>query len=193
MRLSPLVVWAAHLDGLTRHPTTRPDYLTRAVLLVVPVAVTTVSWSLGAQLRQPGALLAGASLLAGTLLASFGQLATLRGRLTDRPDTRAVALDALDETVAHVLTAVYAALATAAVLGVGTTLSAGAVTGWVAAVGLGLGTWLLLLVLLITPRLYQAYTYAYPVSPKLNPYRRGEVFDAGDDAMQPNRKLSDRP
>lgn len=186
MRLSPLVVWSAHLDGLTKHPTTRPDRLTRVVLVVGPLAVAVVTWVFGAQLRQPGALLAAASLLAGTLLASFGQLATLRGRLTDRPDTRAVALD---ETVAHVLTAVYAAVATAAVLGVATTLSAGAVTGWLAAVALGLGSWLLLLVLLITPRLYQAYTYAYPVSPKLNPYRRGEIADAdADDDVTADRK-----
>jgi len=47
MRLSPLVVWSAHLDGLTKHPTTRPDRLTRVVLVVGPLAVAVVTWVFG--------------------------------------------------------------------------------------------------------------------------------------------------
>lgn len=170
MRLSAAAVWRAHMGGLTKHPTNEPDNITRGLLYGLPVVVLIVSLLAGAQLRQPTALLAGASLLAGTLLASFGQLATLRGRLLDPVLVRQVARDALDETTAHVLMAVYAAVGTAFVLGAATSLSAGAVTGVPAALALGAGTWLVMLVVLVVPRLYQAYTYAYEVRPGLNGY-----------------------
>lgn len=177
MRLSPVPVWRAHLDALTKHPTDRPDWVTRGVLFGVPAVVGVVAYLFDAQLRQPGALLAGAALLAGTLFASFGQLASFRGRLADSLDTSQVAFDALDETVAHVLMAVYVAITAAAVLGAATSLSAGPVRGVFAALALALGVWLLLLVLLITPRLYQAYTYAYVVRDPLNGYIRATYRD----------------
>ncbi len=177
MRLDPSNVWSAHLKGLTKHPTNAPDNVTRAVLWGVPTIVLIATWLLHAQLRQPAALLAGSSLLAGTLLASFGQLATLRGRLTDKVEVPQVARDALDETAAHVLVAVYAAVLTAGVLGVATSLSAGSVTGLAAALALAAGAWLLLLVLLVVPRLYQAYTYAYEVRDDLNGFVGREPRD----------------
>jgi hypothetical protein len=175
MRLSPTAVWRAHLRGLTKHPTGAPDIGARAAVYGLPVLAAVVAYLLEAKLRQAGVLLAGASLLAGTLLASFGQLATLRGKIAERLEVRRVALDALDETTAHVLMAVYAAVLLAATLGTLTSLSAGAVCGVGAALALGLGTWLLLLVLLIVPRLYQAYTYAFDVSPELDGYNTGPM------------------
>lgn len=171
MRLDPRFVWRGHLKGLTRHPAPdRPDLVARVVLYGGPLVVFITSAALGAKLRQPTGLMAGSALLAGTLLAAFGQLATMRSRLTDRPGVRQVALDALDETVAHVLMAVYAAIVTAAVLGVATAFSAGAVTGWGASAALATGSWLLALVLLIVPRLYQAYTYAFAVRDEMSGY-----------------------
>lgn len=175
MRLSPKAVWRAHLRGLTKHPTGSPDVFARAAVYGLPVLVSVLAYALDAQLRQAGVLLAAASLLAGTLLASFGQLATLRGKVSERLEVRRVALDALDETTAHVLMAVYSAILLAAVLGTATSLTAGAVCGVAAAVALGLGAWLLLLVLLIIPRLYQAYTYAFDVSPELDGYQAGPM------------------
>ncbi len=175
MRLSPKAVWRAHLRGLTKHPTGAPDTSARAAVYGLPVLATVLAFVLEAKLRQAGVLLAGASLLAGTLLASFGQLATLRGKVSDRLQVRRVALDALDETTAHVLMAVYAAVLLAATLGTATSLSAGAVGGVAAALALGLGAWLLLLVLLVVPRLYQAYTYAFDVSPELDGYQAGPM------------------
>jgi hypothetical protein len=175
MRLSPTAVWRAHLRGLTKHPTGRPDVFARTAVYGLPVLVAVLAYVLEARLRQAGVLLAGASLLAGTLLASFGQLATLRGKISERIEVRRVALDALDETTAHVLVAVYAAILLAATLGTATSLTAGAVYGLAAALALGLGAWLLLLVLLIVPRLYQAYTYAFDVSPELDGYQAGSL------------------
>lgn len=175
MRLSPKAVWRAHLRGLTKHPTGAPDTVTRLAVYGIPVVVALLALVLNAQLRQAGVLLAGASLLAGTLLASFGQLAALRGKVSDRLEVRRVALDALDETTAHVLMAVYAAILLAATLGTATSLSAGAVCGVAAAGALGLAAWLLLLVLLVVPRLYQAYTYAFDVSPELDGYQTGPM------------------
>lgn len=173
MRLSPTAVWRAHLRGLTKHPTGAPDTVARTAVYGLPVLAAVLAFLLEAKLRQAGVLLAGASLLAGTLLASFGQLATLRGKVSDRLEVRRVALDALDETTAHVLMAVYAAVLLAATLGAATSLSAGAVGGVAAAVALGLAAWLLLLVLLVVPRLYQAYTYAFDVNPDLDGYQAG--------------------
>ncbi len=175
MRLSPTAVWRAHLRGLTRHPTGAPDTFARAAVYGMPILTAVLAFLLDAKLQQAGVLLAGASLLAGTLLASFGQLATLRGKITDELEVRRVALDALDETTAHVLMAVYAAVLLAGTLGTATSLSAGAVGGVAAAVALGLAAWLLLLVLLIVPRLYQAYTYAFDVSPELDGYQAGPM------------------
>ncbi len=175
MRLSPKAVWRAHLRGLTKHPTGAPHTFARAAVHGLPVLAAVLALVLDAQLRQAGVLLAGASLLAGTLLASFGQLATLRGKVTDRLEVRRVALDALDETTAHVLMAVYAAILLAATLGTATSLSADAVGGVAAALALGLGAWQLLLVLLVVPRLYQAYTYAFDVSPDLDGYQTGPM------------------
>lgn len=171
MRLDPRFVWQGHLKGLTQHPQAHvPDRLARGVVYGGPAAVFVVSLVLGAKLRQPSGLLAGSALLAGTLLASFGQLATMRARLTDKQGVRQVGLDALDETVAHVLMAVYAAILTSFVLGVATALSDGAVKGIVAALALASAAWLLLLVLLIVPRLYQAYTYTFVVRDEMNGY-----------------------
>ena len=170
MRLSPRWIWRAHLNGLTRHPTDQPDWTARSILYGLPALVAVIMFIAKGELRQPAALLAGASLLAGTLLASFGQLATLRGRLMDKGAVRAVALDALDETAAHVLMAVYAAIGTAAMLGAATSLATGAVRGLPAALAISAATWLGLLVLLVVPRLYQAYTYAFRVRPGLNGY-----------------------
>lgn len=178
MRLSPTAVWRAHWRGLTKHPSGAPDTVARSIVYGLPLVVAVVAFVLDARLRQGGVLLAGASLLAGTLLASFGQLATLRGRIADRIEVRRVALDALDETTGHVLMAVYAAVLLAAILGAATSLATGAVGGAAAALALTLATWLLLLVLLIVPRLYQAYTYAFDVSPDLDGYQSGRMRQA---------------
>jgi uncharacterized membrane protein len=121
------------------------------------------------ELQQAGVLLAGSSLLAGTLLASFGQVATLRARV-QRSERGQIALDALDETVAHILMAVYAAVLLAGVLAVATSVTEPTtdINRVVTAIALTLGAWLLLLVLLVVPRLYMAYTYAFDVREELD-------------------------
>jgi hypothetical protein len=95
-----------------------PDYWTRGILFGVPVAAIVVVAVLRIRLGGADQLLAGTALLAGALLTGFGQIATWRERLLQRPVTvTGSRLRALNEAVAHVLVCLVVSLiATACVI-----------------------------------------------------------------------------
>ena len=119
---------------------------------------------LGGQLQAPGALLSGVALLAGGFLAAFGQISSLRLRLTDRadtyPDAERMNRDALDETATHLLMASYTSALAALTLVLGMNFGStagGAVCGVWAALSTVFCTYVLLIFLIAVPRLYGAY------------------------------------
>lgn len=77
---------------------------------------------------------------------------------------------ALDETATHLLVAIMASIADAAVIGAVTSLGDGSITGVFAGVVLGLSTFVLGLLMLIVPRLYMAYDDFHDVDSDLSGY-----------------------
>lgn len=181
-RLLPTSVIRGHWKGLSfyRDDKIRPDIAVRAVVVVVPLAVGAAMLLFHGRLMAPTALIAGLSLLAGGLLASFGQLSTLRLRLSERAeydgDGQQTDRDFLDETVSHLLAAAYGAAVTAALLVVGMNFgldSSGAVTDWWAAVPAALGTWVVIVFLIAIPRVYEAYVGMNSVRDALSGTHKG--------------------
>jgi hypothetical protein len=165
-RLLPTSVIRGHWKGLSfyRDDVIRPDYASRIAVVAIPVVTAGLMIFFGGKLQAPSALLAGLALLAGGLLAAFGQLSTLRLRLTERmiseDDGQRTDRDYLDETAAHLLMAAYGAALTAAVLVVGMNFgldAKGALTGWWAGIAAGLAAWVVTIFLMSLPRLYNAY------------------------------------
>jgi hypothetical protein len=165
-RLIPTSVLRGHWKGLSyyRDGEIRPDVVARVTVIGVPLLVGTLMYLFHGRLMAPSALIAGLALLAGGLLAAFGQLSTLRLRLTERAkyegDGQQTDRDFLDETVAHLLAAAYGAAVTAALLVVGMNFgldAQGALTSLWAAIPAALGSWVVIVFLIAIPRVYEAY------------------------------------
>lgn len=180
MRFNFWPVLRGHWKGLTRGDVTAytPDRLSRHILKLPPLLAALALWR-NWELAAPTPLLSAVALLAGALVGSFGSLSTLRLKLTDwadrEGDNQQPQRDALDETVAHLLTAAVLCALTAAVLVIGTNV-AGAdkpVTRPWAALAVGLGSYVLLLFMLVVPRLYAAYVEINNVRDRLNGFSRG--------------------
>jgi hypothetical protein len=181
-RLLPTSVFRAHWKGLSfyRDDVIRADVVTRSVLVVAPITVGVGMWWLNGRLLAPTAILAGLALLAGGLVAAFGQLSTLRLRLTERmsdeSDGQRTDRDFLDETAAHLLAAAYGAAVTAAVLVAGMNFALdtdGALVGPWAAVATAMASWVVLVFLIAIPRMYEAYAGLNKVRDALNGTHRG--------------------
>ena len=181
-RLLPVSVFRAHWKGLSsyRDDDVRPDVATRLVLIVVPMGIGISMWLFCGELSSPAALLAGLALLAGGLVAAFGQLATLRLRLTERmtsdDDGQRTDRDFLDETAAHLLSAAYGAAVTAAVLVAGMNFALdkdGELYGPWAAVATALASWVILVFLIAIPRMYEAYAKINKVRDALSGTHKG--------------------
>jgi hypothetical protein len=156
----------------------QPDWLARGVFVISPalgIAALFLDW----EITAPTPLLSAVALLAGALVGSFGSLSTLRLKLTDwatEDDERfQVQRDMIDETVAHVLTAALLSAATAVVLVIGTNVAGAdqAVTGCLAAATIALGSYVVLLFVLILPRLYAAYVEINQVRDRLSGFSKG--------------------
>lgn len=181
-RLDLRPILRGHWYGLTDGRTTgdEPDWLTRGILLATVLLVPVGLWG-DFQLAAPGPLLSGVALLAGALVGSFGTMTTLRLKLADIADVDDEAMgperDLLDESVSHILLAALVAATDAAVLVIGTNVTAAGapVTGFWAALAIALSSYLVLLFVLILPRLYSAYVQINNVRPGLNGNRRGRV------------------
>jgi len=175
-RLNPVPVLRGHWKALRHRDgrSSRPDLIARVVDIGLPLAVGGLAWWRDAHLHSPGLVLSAVALLAAGMLGTFGQLAGLRQRYTDRADEY---LDAerperrqLDETVAHLLTLALACPATGVVIVaamVNTPPKHEVNAIWTGAI-CGLGIWLVVLFFLIVPRLYDAYDMAHKVSAGLS-------------------------
>ncbi|WP_439693165.1 hypothetical protein ACRQ4B_02670 [Curtobacterium sp. SP.BCo] len=178
-RLLPIELFRGHWKALSdyRDETTHPDRFTRAVLLLVPAGAFIAMLTLpDARLGAPGALLSGVALLAGSFLAAWGQISSMRLKLTERTsefgDTERVDRDALDESAAHLLVASLFSGAAALMLVLGMNFMSdpqtGAIHGFFAAMAVAFASYVLLLFLIAVPRLYTAYVTLHSVRNELN-------------------------
>lgn len=166
-RFFPVELFRGHWKSLSDYRSRKPiaDTTTRFFIVFLPLAAGSCLFVFHGALAAPGSLLAGVSLLAGGFLAAFGQISSLRLRLTDRADhfaeTEAIDRDALDETAAHLLVASFMSAMTALVLVLGMNFSSdaksGAVNGVFAALAVALACYVLLVFVIVIPRLYIAY------------------------------------
>lgn len=190
-RFSLRSVLSAHWKGLSK-PTEgdqqpEPDYAARLVLVIAAPLAGLAVGVLQFALTSPAIIVAALSLLTGSLLTVFTQLSTLRLKLTEWYDLDDVEhrpnKDAIDESVAHVLTAALLSL-TATVVAVAATVLSDqnlpALKGAVAGVVVALMTYVLLLLLMLIPRLYGAYVAVHDVEDRLN----GQVRDRRDKPMR---------
>jgi hypothetical protein len=148
----------------------RVDWLAMAVLYIGPVATGAAGvwwhWNIAAA----DSLLAGAALLAGGLIAAFAQVASWRDRLTvaqqDNPRGDVIRRDSLDECVAHIVMSIYAASVLVVLLTVGSNMLSNQpldaepaqLNRWFSAVIIGFGSYLLLLMLIVVPKLWDTYS-----------------------------------
>lgn len=182
-RFVAVELFRGHWKGLSDYRQKNPvaDRWTRSTLIALPLLAGGAMFIPGAQLAAPGAILAGVALLAGSFLAAWGQVASLRLRLTERAadfkTAQQVDRDALDETAAHLLVASVLSGCTALVLVLAMNLAAnpatGAVSGPLAAVAVALASYVLLVFLIAVPRLYTAYVNIHKVRPELSGTHRG--------------------
>lgn len=165
-RLFPTALFRGQWKVLSDYRSTqpKPNWIERLIVFGVPVLVFFLMFANGGTLQGPEALLAGAALLAGTLLAAFAQLSAWRDRLTDRAASNAASegidRDALDETATHILSASYVAAMTAAALILGMNFSsnaAGVVHGFFAWFAASSGTFVFINFFIALPRLYANY------------------------------------
>ena len=189
-RLLPVEVVRGHWRGLSDYRTDNvvADVTTRVVLVGASIGAGLAMWLIpGAAIAQPGPLLAGATLFAGSLLAAFGQLSTLRLKLTDldkaaelakdlqpyeaAPRSNSHTRDYLDETGAHLLLASYLSAVTAAMLVIGSSVfpqADGSICGPLAGAIGATSTYVFVLFVIALPRLYVAYTSINTVRKELS-------------------------
>jgi hypothetical protein len=179
-RFSAGSIWAAHMKGLQNRdfraaaPHGVADLLARTVLYGIPVGLGVVSYVLGAKLTGVDGLLAASGILAGGLFMAFTQVAAWRDRYTERMlERHASELPqrySLDETVAHILMATYGCLllTVAAVAGSNFADHQERLTGFWAAGVIVLGSYVVLLLGIILPKLYAAYAVTHQVDPEMS-------------------------
>lgn len=188
-RLSVVPLLRGHWSkGLTNDRSAgRPataDWLTRAALAFPSFALFAATWIAGWSLPAAAPLLAGCALLSGATLSAFSAISTLRLRLTDRLDDESLDMtrDALDESVAHILTVSLLAITDSILIVVGMNVaptvdangaSTGGVYGWWAAAAIGVSTYMALLFILTLPRLYYAYVKIQKVSAQMSGFSSG--------------------
>lgn len=182
-RLSPRPLFRGHWKSLKDVRTNRgtADWVARAALIGA-ILLAPLGWWLGWSIRAPQPILAGVALMAGALIGSFGQVNTLRLKLTDRDGdddpTSQVDRDALDESAAHLLTSALLCAVTSVLLVLGINLSSDlsaspAVTGFWAAPAIATGAYALITFFIAVPRLYGAYVTVNNVSSRISGYSRG--------------------
>lgn len=182
-RLLPVELFRGHWKALSDYREKSPvaDAATRTLLLLIPATVFGLMLLPGARLSAPGSLLAGVALLAGSFLAGWGQVSTMRLKLTERSEdyrtVEQIDRDALDETAAHFLVASVMSGATALWLVLGMNFGAnpadGSVSGVFAALASGFAVYVLLVFLIAVPRLYMAYASINKVRDELSGMHRG--------------------
>lgn len=179
-RFSASHIWTAHMKGLKnrnfRSPQPRgaADLFARVVLYLVPVLLGAAAYLASAKVVAVDGLLAAAGVLAGGLFMAFTQVAAWRDRYTERQaDRHASELPqrySLDETVAHILMATYACLGLLVTVLVSANFADkhGHLVGIGAALVIAVGTYILLLMLIILPKLYTAYAVTHEVDQEMS-------------------------
>lgn len=174
-RFNPTALLRGHWRGLsTDGPdgtmTSAKDVAARTAFFIVPTLLTVCAYVLDWKLKAATPLLGGVSLLAGGLLASFGQLTSFRQRLFEsmafEGDGEALDRNMVDETVAHLLLAAFLCGVDAILLVIGLNVSedGSQVGGVLAALSIGVSSYIALLFMLAVPRLYTAYATYNKVS-----------------------------
>lgn len=195
MRFSPLPIIRGHWRALVDVRTGRADKWARMMLLI-PFAIAVVGfwrqWSIG----NPAGLLAAIALMAGMLVGAFAQMTTLRLRVEewaqdhDR-DQLHYERDALDETVAHLLMAVLTSVAAAVLLVALMNLTPeSGLRPWLTAAAIWATSYVALLLLLVLPRMYFAYTQAVNVRAPLSGYNKGAMTDHYDEDRFNDRRAA---
>ena len=179
-RFSPLPLLRGHWRVLSvpiANLRVRPDRVARLTLVLLPVILLAVAVKFKWTLKSPDAVLAGVALLAGSLLAAFGQVAAWREKVREiyrdytPSQASVIQQDGIDETATHLLVAAYLSGIEAMLLIIGANVAvnkAGALTGLMAALVIALGAYILLLFLLTVPRLYTAYVEVNSVRRELS-------------------------
>lgn len=186
-RLWPGPLFHGHWKSLAdvRTKRTAKDWISR-IVLGLTVVLFPVAWKLGWSVQAPVPILAGVALLGGALIGSFGQINTLRLKMTDRvgddDPTTQIERDAVDESAAHLLTAAYMCGVSAAFLALGINFSpdlaipelrsAPAVQGFWAAAAVSAVSYTFVTFLIAVPRLYQAYDSVNRPSDQVSGYHR---------------------
>jgi hypothetical protein len=179
-RFDPSALFLAHHKGLSIDQRTsdvtrtRADKPVRAVLYGGDAVLGAVALYFHWGLESPGAILSGVALLAGGLLGAFGQLSTLRLKLTEsmihQEDSGRGQRAMLDETVAHLLLAAYlcAVDAVLLIIALNVTRPNERVGGPLAAAVIMVTGYVVALFLIAIPRLYGAYAEMNKVSDQLS-------------------------
>jgi ABC-type multidrug transport system fused ATPase/permease subunit len=177
LRFIPTQLFRGHWRALSdyRVSPSAPDRTARSLVVGVPLLLGIIFFITNSQIAAPGALLSGVALLAGGFLSAFGQIASIRLRLTDRAERFSTvdqsSRDALDETTAHLLVASYMSAVSAFILVLGMNFgvdSAGRIQGIFAALGVASSAYVFMVFLIAIPRLYVAYTVINSVREELN-------------------------
>lgn len=188
-RLNPFYLFRGHWRALSNYrlKETRPAYFTRAIVILVPLGAGVWMFVGNGTLADPGSLLAALGLLAGSLLAAFGQLSTWRLRLTesegDFPTAQRIDRDQMDDTAAQLLVASYGAAVGALSLVLGMNLAAdgnGVISGFWAALSVAIGSHVILIFLIALPRLYAAYVTSNNVRKELSGFTSGSAAKGTD-------------
>lgn len=175
MRFDTSDLWRGFWKVLRRrdYSPPKPDYLSRIIVVAIPlVTIAFMIWS-DATIKSPGAILTGAAIVAGGSLTAFTHLSTLRIRLTERADSYAEAeqaeRDLIDEIATLLLCAVLIAVAASVALVVAMTIGDGlTVCGPLAWIVAALASLVVVLFLLTVPRMYNAYVQINKVRTELN-------------------------
>lgn len=170
-QFSPLSVIQAHVAGLKKHTydydegrKVEVDVAARLAVLGIPSAVAAAIYYLHWTVGRPEFLLAAAALLTAGFVGTFTQVAdwrsTLSARRADRERSEQAVRDTLDIITGHLSAAIYLGTVLVVVLVVGANFvgSDGTMDVIPSAIAAWFGTYLVLLILLITPYLYEAYT-----------------------------------
>jgi hypothetical protein len=166
------------VDGGEGTTVSAKDVIARGVFFMVPLVLMGFAYFDHWHLKATGPLLSGVSLLAGGLLASFGQLTSFRQRLFEsmafEGDGEATDRNMVDETVAHLLLAAFLCGIDAIILVVGlnTSKDGSTVGGVVAVLAIGVSSYIALLFFVAVPRLYIAYATYNKVSRHISGTRR---------------------
>lgn len=177
-RFSPRHIWNAHVKGMRNRdfntgddtPSAAPDLIARCVLYGLPTLLGLAAYRFGATIVAVDGVLAAAGLLAGGLFMAFTQVAAWRDRYTERVDRREISEKpqrySLDEAVAHILMATYGcfALVVVTVIGANFADEKGSLDGIFSALGITIGAYVLLLMLIILPKLYASYAITHAVA-----------------------------